>query len=104
MPTLQFFRPRCDTHTTVPSNYLKINQSPVPFALELGAFSFDDVLPYFTILIVGHSLAAMLLSDPLAHLPHVAIWLSLTLVLTSLLLPRFWSPAVGIYRAYHTRG
>ena len=76
--------------TTVPSNYLKINQSPIPCVL--------------TVLLVGLCLAAMLSLETLAHLPHPAIWLSLTLVLTSLLLPRCQSPAVGACRVHKNRG
>ncbi len=94
----------CVWHTTVPSNYLKVNQPPLPFDLEWGAFYPDGVLLNVTLLIVGHCLAAMLLLEPLALLPHPAIWLSLTLVLTSLLLPRIQSAAAGIYRAHKTRG
>jgi len=90
--------------TTIPSNYLKINQSSVPSGPELGAFHPDGARPYVTIVIVGFSLAAMLSFETLASLPHSAIWLSLTLVLTSLLLPRFHGPAVGIYRASKNRG
>lgn len=90
--------------TTVPSNYLKINQSTVPFGLEWGGFRRDDALRHFTILIVGFSLAAMLSLEMLAHLPRTAIWLSLTLVLSSLLLPRFQGPAAVTYRAHTNRG
>lgn len=90
--------------TIVPSNYLKINLSSIPLGLGLGAFFSWNDAPSFTILIVGLSFAAMLLLEPLAPLPHTAIWLSLTLVLISLLLPRFRRPAAGIYRAHKTRG
>ncbi len=95
---------RCVRRTTVPSSYLKVNQSRLTFGLEWGAFYPDGLLQNVTILIVGHCLAAMLLLEPLALLPHPAIWLSLTLALTWLLLPRRQGPAVDICRAHKTRG
>ena len=90
MTKLRFEWSRGVMHTKIPGNYLKINPSPLALLV--------------TIFLVGQSLAAMLSLETLAHLAHPAIWLSLTLVLTSLLLPRLQGPAAGACRAHTNRG
>jgi uncharacterized protein (DUF983 family) len=88
-------------------SYLKINQLCVPFRLELGAFRSDDASRYFTILVVGHIFPAMLLLEQLKHPSvwlHAATWLSFTLALIVLTLPRLRGAVVGVQRGRTPRG
>lgn len=88
--------------------YLKINQFCVDCGLELGEFRSDDAPPYFTILFVGHVIVpAMLLLEQLQHPPewlHAALWVPLTLLLTTLLLPRIKGAVIGVQWANQIRG
>jgi len=72
--------------------YLKVNDACPACGEELFHHRADDAPPYFTILIVGHLVGAMmLLTEEFApDLPlalHALVWPSLTLALSLFLLP-----------------
>mgnify|MGYP003352389930 CR=1 FL=1 len=69
----------------------------------------DDAPPYFTILVVGHVIGALILLvdeiDPdLAMWKHMAIWPALVIVLSLALLPRIKGALVGLQWALRMHG
>ncbi len=79
--------------------YLKVNQHCSSCGLALAGYRSDDAPPYFTILIVGHVVAPlMLLAEQSLQPPewlHAAIWLPLAMALTLSLLPRIKGAVIG---------
>jgi uncharacterized protein (DUF983 family) len=88
--------------------YLKVADACPKCGQELFHHRADDAPPYFTILIVGHILAAGVLLLEETYAPetwvHYAIWLPLLLVLTLGLLPRIKGALVGLQWALHMHG
>jgi uncharacterized protein (DUF983 family) len=68
----------------------------------------DDAPPYFTIMIVGHTVVPLLLLAEKFWRPelwiHFVIWLPLTLFLTLWLLPRTKGATVGLQWALRMHG
>lgn len=68
----------------------------------------DDAPPYFTMLIVGHVVVALVLWTEIALSPpvwvHMLVWLPLTLVLSLLLLPSIKGAVLGLQWALRMHG
>ena len=69
----------------------------------------DDAPPYFTILVVGHVIGAMMLyvEEVDADLPiwiHAIVWPLLTLAMSLVLLPRFKGALIGLQWANRMHG
>lgn len=75
---------------------------------ELHHHRADDAPPYFTIMIVGHTIIPLLvLAEKLWHPElwiHFVIWLPLTFALTLWLLPRVKGSVVGLQWAMRMHG
>ncbi len=90
-------------------SYLKVCDRCAVCGTELFHQRADDAPPYVTVLVVGHSVGAlMLLTEEVApNLPilyHALIWPSLTLVLCLALLPAFKGALVGYQWALRMHG
>jgi uncharacterized protein (DUF983 family) len=68
----------------------------------------DDAPPYFTMMIVGHTVVPLLLLVEKIWRPdlwiHFVIWLPLTLIMTLSLLPRVKGATVGLQWALRMHG
>lgn len=88
--------------------FLKVADTCPHCGEELFHHQADDAPPYFTILIVGHIVVPLMLAVELEYLPpiwiHVAIWPTLTLGLSLLLLPRIKGAVVGLQWAARMHG
>jgi uncharacterized protein (DUF983 family) len=76
--------------------------------LELHQHRADDAPPYFTMMIVGHTIVPLLvIVEKLWHPPlwvHAALWLPFTLLLTLWLMPRIKGAVVGLQWALQMHG
>ncbi|MEL0112145.1 MAG: DUF983 domain-containing protein [Rickettsiales bacterium] len=101
-PMLWGLRKRCPCCGEAPiyRTYLKPVDECGSCGTKLAIIRTDDIAPYFTILIVGHLIAPLLLFIEQGYAPpiwvHVAIWPALVLSLTLWLLPRVKGAAVGV--------
>jgi uncharacterized protein (DUF983 family) len=89
--------------------YLKVNDRCPACGTELFHHRADDAPPYFTILVIGHILGALMLTTEefaplLPILYHVLIWPALTLALCLVLLPAFKGALIGYQWALRMHG
>lgn len=90
-------------------SYLKVNATCPSCGEALHHHRADDAPPYFTILIVGHVIGALMLAveernDTLPLWLHAAVWPALTLALCLLLLPRVKGALIGLQWALRMHG
>ncbi|MDH3195199.1 MAG: DUF983 domain-containing protein [Hyphomicrobiales bacterium] len=89
-------------------SYLKTDEICRNCGEELFHHRADDAPPWFTMLIVGHVLVALVLWTEIALSPplwlHMLIWLPLTLVLSLLLLPMIKGAVLGLQWACRMHG
>jgi uncharacterized protein (DUF983 family) len=68
----------------------------------------DDAPPYFTIMVVGHTIVPLLLLVEKMYAPnlwvHFSLWLPLTVLMTLWLLPRIKGATVGLQWALRMHG
>ena len=100
--------PNCD-QGRIFAGYLKVNEACPNCGEQLHHHRADDAPPYFTILVVGHVIGAMMLiveehDDTLPIWLHVAIWPVLTVVMCLLLLPRIKGALIGLQWALRMHG
>ncbi len=100
--------PNCDKGRLFGA-YLKVNDSCPNCGEEFFHHRADDAPPYFTILIVGHLVGAMMLAvetinDTLPIWIHMAIWPALTVALCLTLLPRIKGALIGYQWALGMHG
>lgn len=90
------------------SSYLKVNDTCPSCAEELHHHRADDAPPYFTMLIVGHIVVAMVLMIEDLYAPslwiHAALWTPLILGLSLWLLPRIKGALIGLQWAWRMHG
>jgi uncharacterized protein (DUF983 family) len=104
------FRARCPAcaRGCLYKNYLKTVETCRNCGEELFHHRADDAPPYFTMLIVGHVIVALVLWTEIALSPplwvHMLIWLPLTLVLSLLLLPSIKGAVLGLQWALGMHG
>ena len=84
--------PRCG-EGRIFGKFLKVNETCPNCGEELHHHRADDAPPYFTILIVGHVVGALMLlveeyNDALPLWIHAIVWPALVISLSLLLLPR----------------
>lgn len=88
--------------------YLKVADICPACGEELFHQRADDAPPYFTIVIVGHIVVALVLSVEMAYRPplwvHAAIWLPLTVILALLVLPLVKGALIGLQWALLMHG
>ncbi len=89
--------------------YLKVNDACPVCGEEFFHHRADDAPPYFTILVVGHVIGALMLfveeqNDNLPIWIHMAIWPALTVILSLTLLPRFKGALIGYQWALGMHG
>jgi len=89
--------------------YLKVNDACPVCGEVFSHHRADDAPPYFTILIVGHVVGALMLlvetmNDNLPIWIHMAIWPALTLALCLTLLPRVKGALIGYQWALGMHG
>lgn len=88
--------------------YLKPVEACAQCGTPLGAIRTDDIAPYFTILIVGHVVAPLLLFvEQTWHPPvwvHWSLWPALVLALTFWSLPRVKGSIVALMWHLGLRG
>jgi uncharacterized protein (DUF983 family) len=89
--------------------YLKVNQACPVCHEELHHQRADDAPPYFTILVVGHVIGAMMLAveehnDQLPIWIHATVWPILTVAMCLWLLPRFKGALIGLQWALRMHG
>ena len=91
--------PRCN-QPGIFAGYLKLRPQCPHCGCEFSRYPTDDAPPYFTILVVGHIVVPLvLLAEQLLFPPlwvQFAIWPSVTLALSLLLLPRVKGAVLGI--------
>ena len=89
-------------------SYLKTEETCGSCGEELFHHRADDAPPYFTMLIVGHVLVALILWTEIALSPplwlHMLVWLPLTIVLSLLLLPMVKGAVLGLQWALRMHG
>jgi uncharacterized protein (DUF983 family) len=100
--------PKCD-QGRIFCAYLKVNPACPVCGEQLHHHRADDAPPYFTILIVGHVIGAMMLAveehdDTLPIWIHATVWPLLTLALCLLLLPRVKGALIGLQWALRMHG
>ena len=90
------------------TSFLKITDQCSACGEELYHHRADDAPPYFTMLITGHLLVAGALAlERFASPPtwvHIAVWIPLTLVFTTALLPGIKGALVGLQWALRMHG
>lgn len=88
--------------------FLKVADHCPACGEELFHHQADDAPPYFTILIVGHVIVPIMLAVELEYMPpiwvHMAVWPTLTLLLSMVLLPRIKGAVVGWQWAQRMHG
>ncbi|MGH6818802.1 MAG: DUF983 domain-containing protein [Methylovirgula sp.] len=89
--------------------YLKVNDRCASCGTELLHHRADDAPPYFTILVVGHILGALMLSveefaPNLPLLTQILIWPTLASILCLALLPAFKGALIGYQWALRMHG
>ncbi len=99
--------PKCGSRTLF-SAYLRVSSSCAACGEELHHHRADDAPPYFTILITGHIVVALLMTVELTYAPpvwlHLLIWLPLTVILSLALLPIVKGAVVGLQWAQRMHG
>jgi uncharacterized protein (DUF983 family) len=104
---LRRYCPRCGIGRIF-MGYLSVNARRGNCGLDLASFRSDDAPPYFTILVVAHVVAPlMLLLERSAHPAewvHAVIFVPLTLGLTLALPPRIKGAVIGWQWAAAIRG
>jgi len=89
-------------------NFLRTDETCGNCGEELFHHRADDAPPYFTMLIVGHIIVALVLATEIALSPpvwlHMLIWLPLTLILSLLLLPSIKGAVLGLQWALRMHG
>lgn len=82
------------------SGYLKLSKSCSHCDAPTGEIRADDLPPYLTIFLVGHIIVPLLVYVEVVYRPplwqQMAVWPSLTLLLTLLILPFIKGAAVGL--------
>ena len=91
------------------AGYLKVQDHCAACGHDNGQYPSDDAPPYFTILVVGHVIGAMMLyvEEVDADLPiwiHAIVWPILTLAMSLVLLPRFKGALIGLQWANRMHG
>jgi len=90
------------------SSYLKVNDTCPSCSEELHHQRADDAPPYFTMLIVGHIVVALVLMVEDLYAPslwvHAALWTPMILGMSLLLLPRIKGALVGLQWAWRMHG
>jgi uncharacterized protein (DUF983 family) len=88
--------------------YLKVADACPACGEALHHHRADDAPPYFTIVIVGHIVVALVLAVEMAYRPplwvHEVIWLPLTVLLALLILPPVKGALVGLQWALLMHG
>lgn len=88
--------------------YLKVKDSCDQCCEELHHQRADDAPPYFTILLVGHTIIPLALTVEMNYQPaywlQALVWLPLTLAFTLALLPRIKGALVGYQWALRMHG
>lgn len=88
--------------------YLKTTKICSNCGEELFHHRADDAPPYFTMLIVGHVVVALVLATEIALSPpawvHMLVWLPLTVILSALLLPSIKGAVLALQWALHMHG
>ncbi len=103
-------RTRCPAcgHGRLYESYLKIRSACGNCGEALYHHRADDAPPYFTMLIVGYVVVALVLATEIALSPplwlHMLVWLPLTLVLSLLLLPMIKGAVLGLQWALRMHG
>lgn len=76
--------------------------------LELSHHRADDAPPYFTMLIVGHVVVALVLFAEITYSPpvwlHMVLWLPLTLILSLVLMRPIKGAIIGVQWALQMHG
>jgi len=99
------FRKRCPRchQPGIYAGYLKLRPECPHCRIEFSCYPTDDAPPYFTILAVGHIVVPLVVVvEQLLSLPlwvQFAIWPSVTLALSLLLLPRIKGAVLGVAMA-----
>lgn len=90
------------------SSYLKVNEQCPSCSEELHHQRADDAPPYFTMLIVGHVVVALVLLVEDMFAPptwvHAALWAPTILILSLWLLPRIKGALIGLQWAWRMHG
>lgn len=90
------------------SSYLKVNDSCPSCSEELHHQRADDAPPYFTMLVVGHIVVALVLVVEEAFAPevwvHTVLWVPLILGMSLWMLPRVKGALVGLQWAWRMHG
>lgn len=80
--------------------YLKVADNCAACAAPIGEIRADDLPPYLTIFLVGHIVVPLLLLVEAMYRPplwlQMAVWPSVTLMLTLLFLPFIKGAAIGL--------
>lgn len=101
-PLIWGLRQRCPCcgETPIYRAYLKPVDACASCGTHLGSIRTDDIAPYFTILLVGHIMAPLLLILEKGYAPpvwvHWAIWPAFVVALTLWSLPRIKGATVGL--------
>jgi uncharacterized protein (DUF983 family) len=107
--TRGFFRqcPRCNG-ASIFSGYLKIRDHCPACGLELHHHRADDLPPYLTITIVGHLVVGLMLAGwnvwHLSDTVQYALWPTMALALSLILLPLIKGAVVGLQWALRMHG
>ncbi|MCH9806418.1 MAG: DUF983 domain-containing protein [Alphaproteobacteria bacterium] len=90
------------------SSYLKVNDACPSCSEELHHQRADDAPPYFTMMIVGHIVVALVLLVEDLYAPalwvHAALWAPMILVMSLWLLPRVKGALIGLQWAMRMHG
>jgi len=103
-------RARCPAcaHGRLYKRYLKTAKICHNCGEELFHHRADDAPPYFTMLIVGHVVVALVLATEIALSPPIwvdmLVWLPLTVILSALLLPSIKGAVLALQWALHMHG
>jgi uncharacterized protein (DUF983 family) len=88
--------------------YLKVSDTCPTCGEELFHHRADDAPPYFTVVIVGHIVVALVLLVEMAYRPplwvHAALWLPLTIILALVFLPPIKGALIGLQWALRMHG
>ena len=98
--------PRCGNGALF-HRYLKVSSQCPACGEQLHHHRADDAPAYFTIVIVGHVVAAVLAVEKALHpsmAVHLALWVPLTLGMSLWLLPRVKGALVGLQWALRMHG
>ena len=99
--------PACGTGALY-RRYLKVSDTCPNCGEELHHHRADDAPPYFTVVIVGHIVVALVLFVEMTYRPplwvHAALWAPLTILLAVGLLPSIKGALVGLQWALRMHG